>query len=213
MQVMILAAGRGKRMGYLTKTTPKPLLKLGNTTLIENNIANLKKAEITDIVVNTHYLGDKIVKYLENYNIKFSNEVVNLETAGGIINALPMLDEVFMVINADILSDYNFKNLKLPKNSLAHLVLVKNPEHNINGDFEFDNQKLTFSGIGIYHQKLFTNYQQGEPLTLGKVLKDNLANISFEYHRGLWLDVGSIERLNFAQSLYKRSKLISATNN
>jgi MurNAc alpha-1-phosphate uridylyltransferase len=201
MQAMILAAGRGERMGELTKNTPKPLLKVGDKTLIEHNIEKLHNAKIFDIVVNTHYLGDKIIKHLQNYDIKFSEEKQKLESAGGIIYAFDKLDEVFVVINADVLSDYGINKLTLPKNSLAHLVLVDNPEHNPNGDFDFNDKKLTFSGIGIYHKSLFNNYLNEKYLQLGKVLKENTNKISFEYHSGFWLDIGTPERLNFANGL------------
>jgi MurNAc alpha-1-phosphate uridylyltransferase len=205
MQAMILAAGRGERMGELTKNIPKPLLKVGNKTLIEHNIEKLYNAKIFDIVVNTHYLGDKIIKHLQNYDIKFSEEKQKLESAGGIIYAFDKLDEVFVVINADVLSDYDINKLTLPKNSLAHLVLVDNPEHNPNGDFDFNGKKLTFSGIGIYHKSLFDNYLNEKYLQLGKVLKENTNKISFEYHSGFWLDVGTPERLDFANSFFANS--------
>lgn len=201
MQAMILAAGRGKRMGALTDDTPKPLLEVGGKSLIQKNIEKLHNAKIFDIVVNTHYLGAKIQEHLKNYDITFSNEVQKLESAGGIINAFKLLDDVFMVVNADVLSDYDFTKLKLPKNSLAHLVLVDNPTHNLAGDFDFAGKKLTFSGIGIYHKSLFNNYLNEDYLQLGKVLRENLDTISFEYHAGFWLDVGTKQRLDFANSL------------
>lgn len=207
MQVMILSAGRGERMGELTINTPKPLLKVAGKSLIKHNIEKLHNANITNIVVNTHYLGDKIIKNLEKYNIDFSPENEKLESGGGIINALDKLDETFIVINADVLSDYDFSKLKLPKNSLAHLVLVDNPEHNLSGDFEFNNQKLTFSGIGIYHKKLFANYLNKKYLKLADVLYQNLGNISFEYHTGFWLDVGTPQRLEFANNYFTNQPL------
>lgn len=202
MQAMILSAGRGERMGELTKDTPKPLLKVAGKSLIKRNIEKLNNAKITNIVVNTHYIGDKIIKHLEKYNINFSNESEKLESGGGIINALNKLDDTFIVINADVLSDYDFTKLKLPKNSLAHLVLVDNPEHNKDGDFEFNHQKLTFSGIGIYHKKLFTHYLDKQYLKLADVLYQNLVNISFEHHQGFWLDVGTPQRLQFANEYF-----------
>ena len=207
MQAMILAAGRGSRMQELTKSTPKPLLIVGGVSLIERVIERLHYANITDIVVNTHYLGDKIIKRLEKYPIVFSQEEKELESAGGIINAFDKLDEVFIVANADVLSDYDFGKLSLPFGSLAHLVLVDNPEHNPRGDFMHNNTSLTFSGIGIYHKSLFDKYRNKHKgaayLPLGKVLKENQDAITFEHHQGLWIDVGTPERLHLANSRYQ----------
>jgi MurNAc alpha-1-phosphate uridylyltransferase len=200
MQAMILAAGRGQRMGEITTHTPKPLLPIGNTTLIEQVITQLHTANIDNIVVNTHYLGDKIHEHLKNYTITFSDEIEKLESGGGIINALDVLDDTFIVTNADVLSDYDFSTLTLPVDSLAHLVLVDNPQHNPRGDFEFQGRMHTFSGIGIYHKSLFTNYNTNTYLKLGTILLENLQHISFEYHSGLWVDVGTPQRLELANS-------------
>ncbi|MDC9726642.1 MAG: sugar phosphate nucleotidyltransferase, partial [Candidatus Thioglobus sp.] len=109
MKAMILAAGRGERMMPLTKNTPKPLIKVKGTALIEHSINALKKANITDIVINTAYLGEKIQTHLGDgstfgVNITYSNEPEGaLETAGGIIKALPLLGkDPFIVINSDV---------------------------------------------------------------------------------------------------------------
>lgn len=201
MQAMILAAGRGERMNNLTKNTPKPLLKVAGKSLIEYNIDNLHKAKINKIIINTNYLGEKIIQHLQDYDdIIFTRENNILESAGGIINAFDKLDEIFIVVNSDVLTDYDLSTLKLPTDSLAHLVLVDNPPHNINGDFTFNSQKLTFSGIGIYHKKLFKNYNGY--CKLGDVLRNNLNAISFEKHCDFWIDVGTKERLVEANNIY-----------
>ncbi len=185
MQAVILAAGRGKRMLSLTKNTPKPLLKVGGKTLIEYAIETLKKENITDIIINISYKGAQIKKFLNDgknfgVHIRYSDEKDNpLETAGGIIKALPLLEnKPFVAMGADIICDYDLKNLpKIQNNILAHLVLVKNPIHHKMGDFVFENGYLTlikkpnksnqsmkqktwtFSGIGLYHPLFFENYR------------------------------------------------------
>ncbi|MBT5164494.1 MAG: nucleotidyltransferase family protein, partial [Candidatus Thioglobus sp.] len=146
MIAMILAAGRGERMMPLTENTPKPLIKVKGITLIEHSINALKKAGIIDIVINIAYLGEQIKTHLGDgskfgINITYSDESLGvLETAGGIIKALPLLgDKPFIVINSDVLCDYNLSQLTLPIGALAHLVLIDNPAHNSNGDFSLIN--------------------------------------------------------------------------
>ncbi|BBB24176.1 nucleotidyl transferase [Isorropodon fossajaponicum endosymbiont JTNG4] len=212
---MILAAGRGKRMMLLTKNTPKPLIKVQGLTLIEHSINALKNAGITKIVINISYLGEQIKSHLGNgskfgVNIHYSDESKGvLETAGGIIKALPLLGiKPFVVINSDVLCDYDLSNLTLPENSLAHLVLIDNPKHNPAGDFSLNDTQLTladtktytFSGVGIYHPTLFKSYLFEKKLALSKVLKAAIAKnqISAEYYTGYWQDIGTPERLELA---------------
>ncbi|MBT5784015.1 MAG: NTP transferase domain-containing protein, partial [Candidatus Thioglobus sp.] len=131
---MILAAGRGERMMPLTKNTPKSLIKVKDLTLIEHSINALKKSNIIDIVINIAYLSEQIKTHLGDgskfgVNIAYSDESSGaLETAGGIIKALPILgNKPFVVINSDVLCDFNLSKLTLPVGSLAHLVLIDNP--------------------------------------------------------------------------------------
>ncbi|HCH58677.1 MAG TPA: hypothetical protein DEU86_03850, partial [Gammaproteobacteria bacterium] len=216
---MILAAGRGQRMMPLTANTPKPLIKVKNTTLIEHSINALKQAKITNIVINTSYLGEQLITHLGDgskfgVRINYSDESAGaLETAGGIIKALPLLgDKPFVVINSDVLCDYDLSKLTLPIGSLAHLVLIDNPPHNPNGDFSLVNnhqvtnvhgQSYTFSGIGIYHPDLFKSHLEFEQkLPLYPILKEAIANgqLSGEYHNGYWQDVGTPDRLKQANN-------------
>ena len=147
MKCMILAAGLGTRMKPLTDTTPKPLLKVGGIPLIVWHIERLAHDGFTDIVINIAHLGYQIPEALGDgsdwgVNIIYSDEQEEgrLESAGGIVKALPLLgDETFLVINGDIWTDYDFQDhRKLGKGILAHLVLVPNPEHNPEGDFALD---------------------------------------------------------------------------
>ncbi len=219
MKAMILAAGRGERMMPLTKTTPKPLLKVRGLTLIEHSIIALKKAKITNIFVNVAHLGWQIKAYIGNgarmgVKVTYSDEFSGaLETAGGIIKALPLLGkEPFIVINSDVLCDYDLSKLTLPVGSLAHLLLIDNPPHNLNGDFSLiDNhqitnihgQSYTFSGIGIYHPDLFKSHLEAEQkLPLYPLLKEAIANgqLSGEHYNGYWQDVGTPERLEQANN-------------
>lgn len=211
MKAMILAAGRGKRMRSLTDHTPKPLLKVGDKSLIEHHLVRLAESGIVDIVINTAYLGEKIHKALGNgaqfgVTIEYSHETQALETAGGIKNALPLLgDEPFLVLNADIWCPFPFHTITLPSMRLAHLVLVDNPTHNPHGDFAFDadqcvphgEQHLTFSGIGVYSPVLFSEQPNGYA-PLAPLLREHIAlgHVSAEHFQGTWSDIGTPERLH-----------------
>ena len=221
MKAMILAAGRGDRMRPLTDHTPKPLLEIAGKPLIQWHIENLKQAGFKDIVINISWLGDQIPKALGDgskfdINLQYSDEQEQgaLETAGGIVKALPLLgDDTFLVVNGDVWCDFPYSNISpLDKDDLAHLVLVNNPEHNPTGDFALNkkrvteevdvigsnivNNKFTFSGIGYYHPDLFTNLTQGKhplaPLLREKMREDK---ISGEHFTGDWRDIGTPERL------------------
>lgn len=213
MKAMILAAGLGTRMRPLTDHTPKPLLKAGGKPLIVWQIEKLAAVGFKDIVINIAWLGWKIPEALgdgSQWGVKlhYSDEQAEtaLETAGGIIKALPLLGaEPFLVVNGDVWCDYPCLPQTLSQNTLAHLVLVNNPEHHPQGDFvlHIDQQvqregsnKLTFSGIGYYHPALFAGFEYGKrPLlpVLLQAMQQGL--VSGEHYQGTWLDIGTPERL------------------
>lgn len=212
MKAMILAAGRGERLRPLTDKIPKPLVPLAGKPLIIYLIERLAKAGFKEIVINVSYLADKIMQTLrtgEKWGVKIEYSIEPetgvLETGGGIFRALPLLSDPFVVVNGDIWTDYPFENLNLPENALGFLVLINNPPHNPQGDFylnagrivsEFHQKKLTFSGIGIYHKKLFSDCQDGKfklaPLLRLAAEKNLLLG---EHYEGEWYDVGSTQNL------------------
>ncbi|MGZ4959078.1 MAG: N-acetylmuramate alpha-1-phosphate uridylyltransferase MurU [Methylomonas sp.] len=212
MKAMILAAGRGERMRPLTDITPKPLLEAGGKALIEYSIERLVAAGFRDIVINVAHLGRQIKDHCGNghqwgASIVYSDEGENaLETAGGIAFALPLLgDKPFLVINADIVCNFPLAGLRNKKIDMAHLVLVDNPQHHPLGDFnlaknglltEQGEEKLTFSGIGVYHPDLFRNIPIA-PMKLRPVLEKVMqqGQVSGERFEGLWLDIGTPQRL------------------
>ena len=219
MKAMILAAGRGERLRPLTDETPKPLIKVAGKSLIEYHLENLAKAGISEIIINTAWLAEKIHQQLGNgssygVTIQYSDEGQALETAGGIIKALPLLgDEPFLVVNGDIWCDFDFSTLPdLNNNTQAHLVLVNNPEHNPDGDFSLVNDFIkntgiemkTFSGIGIYKPDFFKEQNNGAlPLApiIRKKCESNL--VSGQFYNGAWSDVGTVESL---EELEKQSR-------
>ena len=226
MRAMILAAGLGKRMQPLTADKPKPLLKVGDKTLIEYQIERLVEGGITGVVINHFYLGAMIEEALGDgsqfdIEILYSKEAIRLETAGGIIKSLPKLkDDSFIVVNADIWTDFDFSRLQPlnGKDSLAHLVLVENAEHNPHGDFYIDesrkvhedheerDKRLTFSGISVMHKKLFEGFPI-QPRSTIPLLQEAMTNnlVSGEVYDGLWIDVGTPERLKEVNKIVAQS--------
>ena len=209
MTAMILAAGYGKRMRPLTDTKPKPLLEVKGKPLIVWHIEKLASKGFKTIVINISYLGDQIIESLgdgSNWGIEiiYSDERQSgpLETAGAIIKSLPLLSESFLVLNGDIWCDYEFDiDFQLTKKP-AHLILVANPEHNLNGDFLFKGSSYTFSGIGYYSKKIFEHIPL-ERFPLGPLLKGLAVKnkVSFELHTGTWSDIGTPQRLAEVNSL------------
>jgi N-acetyl-alpha-D-muramate 1-phosphate uridylyltransferase len=216
MKAMILAAGLGQRMLPLTEHTPKPLLRAGDHSLIEWQIRRLAAAGINDIVINLHHHGAQIEQALgsgERYGVRlfFSHETERLETAGGIIKALPLLgDAPFVLTNADVWTDYDYSRLvdlavQLSPVRLAHLVLVADAPHNPSGDFMLDAQgllhaqgehKLTYAGISLLHPALFTGLAEGfRPLAPLLRQAMDRQQITGECFVGQWHDIGTPERL------------------
>lgn len=218
MKVMVLAAGKGTRMLPLTQHTPKPLLQAGGCSLIEHQLRKLAAAGFAEVVINHAWLGDRIEAALGDgaqlgVQISWSREDEPLETAGGIIQALPLLGtEPFAVVNADIWTDYPFARLRtaLMPGMLAHLVLVPNPPQHPGGDFVLtpggglqlrsatdEEHAFTFSGIAVYHPSLFRGVTQRKyPLLplLQEAIRARRA--SAELFTGIWQDIGTPERLH-----------------
>ena len=210
---MLLAAGRGERMRPLTLSTPKPLLTVGGRALVDWHIERLVAAGFRDMVMNVSWLGEQIRAHCGDGSrwqarIRYSLEDEPLETAGGIVQALPMLGSApFLVVNADIHTAYPFGALLArtpPAAGQARLVLVPNPSHNARGDFSLradrvvarGEQSLTYAGIGVYHPEFFAGCAPGRrpllPLLERAIVEERLFG---ECYTGAWTDVGTPERL------------------
>ena len=227
MKAMILAAGLGNRMRPLTLHTPKPLLEVGGKPLIVWHIEKLQKIGLTEIVINTAWLGEKLANALgdgSQFGVKilWSHEGEGLETAGGIINALPLLgDEPFILVNGDVWTTMDFASLldvQLGEQQ-AHLVLVENPPQHLKGDFILSNglaytfeqeqlgEALTYSGIAVLHPRMFVGLENGKR-PLAPLLKQAMQQqqVSAEKLQGIWVDVGTPERLEQLDQQIKQNK-------
>ena len=230
----LLAAGRGERMRPLTDITPKPLLQIQGKSLLQWHIEALVAANTSRIVINHAWLGEQIESALGDgtkwgVQIKYSPEKTALETAGGIRQALGILnpDSYFLVINGDVFCPglpiaafiRRFREqLNGDAKLLAYLMLVPNPQQHPKGDFYLHGQqvsdkqtipplqetKLTFSGIGIYHQSLFADLELGEAAKLAPLLRSAMAKnqVFGEKYTGPWHDVGTPQRLHELNQSY-----------
>ena len=210
MKAMILAAGRGERMRPLTDLLPKPLLAAGGKPLIVHHIEKLKAAGVTTLVINHAWLGHKLVAALGDgsalgVSIHWSAEESALETAGGIVQALPLLgSEPFLVINGDTWLDLDYRALVNQPlgDDLAHLWLVPNPPQHPQGDFSLqagrvlDTPALTFSGVGLYHPAAFAGLPCGAR-KLAPLLRDWMVQgrVGGSLLAGEWRDIGTVDRL------------------
>ena len=220
MKAMILAAGYGKRMMPLTENLPKPLLKIGNESLIERNINALLAAGFNDIIINVSYLGSMIKKHVlevfPNANISFSEEEIPLGTGGGVLNAIEMLGkDPFLLINADIYHQINLKDIKQDVD-IAHLVGVENPDHNVKGDFSLNADQVsisnnlnecTWSGISIINPIIFDGLKiEDAPFDIWKSILIEYVEknkVTGEFSDSAWIDTGTIHRLELANKTYK----------
>jgi len=223
MRAMILAAGRGERLRPLTDEIPKPLVEVAGRPLIEHHLEALSAAGFREVVVNQGHLGGRLRDRLGdgsrwNIHLHWSDERPEaLETGGGIFKALPLLGPgPFLVVNGDIWTDYAYARLRAVKCDWAHLVLVPNPPHNPEGDFALEGARvretgatrLTFSGIGVYHPRLFDECRPGKfsVVPLLRAAMDRRV-VTGERHNGGWSAAGTPERLAaLRQALGERRK-------
>ncbi len=217
MRAMILAAGRGERMRPLSDTLPKPLLPVGGKPLIVWHIERLVRAGITEIVINHAWLGHLIAAAVGDGS-RFGAHILHvpespaLETAGGIAHALGQLgNDPFLVINGDIWCDWDPAKAGRATHTLAAsdrawLLLARNPPHHPGGDFPLDAngrvvaggaETLTFTGIAIYRPEFFQDVDPTSPAPLAPLLRRAIrrGEVRGERHAGLWMDIGTPERL------------------
>ena len=225
MKAMILAAGFGKRLLPLTETTPKPLLQVGAKPLLQYHLERLAAVNITEVVVNTCWLAEKIEDYFADgtafgVNIHWSRETYPLETGGGIAKALPLLgSEPFLLINGDVWTDFPLAALQLDPDAEAHLILVDNPEHHLQGDFTLVSGRVTlgaspqytFSGISVVRPQLFARYQaehaEFDSFRWLDVMRPEIKSglVTGERYTGQWWDVGTVERLTLLDNQLKQA--------
>jgi MurNAc alpha-1-phosphate uridylyltransferase len=220
--VFILAAGRGERMRPLSDTTPKPLLNVSGKSLLEQHLQRLAVQGFRKVIINVAHLGQSIIDTIGNgqsfgLDIFYSFEHEGaLETLGGIRHALNNIQsEHFLLVNADIWCDFDFRSLLEYQPDIAHLLMTKNPSHHPHGDFILeasgklslgkpgDGQvRRTYTGIGLYNKSFIASLNEGYsrlgPLLREEISKDRLWG---SLHEGQWFDIGTPERLKWVNQL------------
>lgn len=241
---IILAAGRGERMRPLTDRCPKPLLQVRGKPLMQWPLEALARARVGDVLVNTAWLGDQISNFFGDrfdpsaahgemlpgaesasnaIRMHYSDEGRDfggaLETAGGIVRALPQLADPFWVLAGDVyVPGFEFDPAAVKdfraSGKLAQIWLVPNPSHNPSGDFGLSDAglatndgtpRLTYSTIGLYRHALFappycdivTGNPQGSKAPLAPILRTAIGEglVSARRYTGVWVDVGTPQRL------------------
>ncbi|PXX26075.1 MULTISPECIES: N-acetylmuramate alpha-1-phosphate uridylyltransferase MurU [Burkholderia] len=220
---MIFAAGRGERMRPLTDTRPKPLLEAGGKPLIVWQIEALARAGIETIVINHAWLGERIEAALGDgsrwgVRLAYSAEGEALETAGGIAQALPLLEHdgrstVFVAVAGDVFAKFDYRKLAAPAARMSaldapamHLVMVPNPPFHPSGDFVLGGdgrlsldggERVTFGSIGLYDTRMFRDLAPGTRRALTPYFRATIeaGRASGELYEGIWENVGTPAQL------------------
>ncbi|MCS6944780.1 MAG: nucleotidyltransferase family protein [Sutterellaceae bacterium] len=232
MRALIFAAGRGERMRPLSDHTPKPLLKAGGRMLIEYQIAALAQAGIDQIVINVAHLADAVCAALGDgaaygVHIIYSREGDRaehaLETAGGIVKALPLLGPApFLAVSGDVVTDFDYRRLFAHAQAIAlgaadaHFVLVPNPPSHPGGDMGLAQGRVTtarpwftYGNIGVFAPRLFT----GQPPERRKLFPwmyhaVEAGRVTGELYHGRWYNVGSPAELAALDAELQRWPLV-----
>jgi len=207
-RAVILAAGLGTRLKWMTRNRPKALMKIQGEAAITHVIRQLVGQGIRQIAVNTHHHADILMDYLGNgsrfgVNIVFSQESELLNSGGGVRTALEKLsgEGLVLVHNADVLADVGVQSLanRCPEDGCS-LVLVRNPAHHPEGDFSINNglvnlqgqPRYTFSGVSVWHDSVLKEYAPHTAFSLLDPMKYMMAEqrCAGLLHHGQWFDIG-----------------------
>ena len=228
-KAMILAAGFGKRINPLTLQKPKPLLEIGNETLLSNTLKFLQLLRVKEVIINVHYLSDQIINYINKNSFNLKIDVVEekdkiLGTGGGILNAINHFsDKPFLIINPDTIWNSNylneikliekiFYNNKSVKCSLLVVKKEKSFDKSLKGDFNLKNNIINkinlnklhyiYTGVQIANPKIFYGFEE-KFLSLNKVW-DQLIKKNQLYGVESNIDFLHVSTLNIYNNLLKK---------
>ena len=228
-KAMILAAGFGRRLHPLTLNCPKPLLKIGNETLLSNTIKFLEQYGIKKVVINVHYLSDQIINYIKKN--QFNLEIILVEekdkilnTGGGILNAVHnFLNEPFLVINPDTIWNSSYleelrlmeKEFFINRENKCFLLIVNNKksfDQSLKGDFNLENKlinrknkenlKYIYTGVQILRSDIFQQFSL-KIFSLNKIW-DHLIQNNILFGKESDIEFLHVSTLNIYKSLLEK---------
>jgi len=207
-RAVILAAGLGTRLKWMTRHKPKALMSIQGQPAIAHVIRKLVGQGVRNIVINVHHHADALMEYVGNgerwgANIVFSQESELLDSGGGVRTGLEKLpgQGLILVHNADVLADIDVQGLArcCPDDGCA-LALVDNPVHHPKGDFAIKHgqvllqgeQRYTFAGVSLWHDSVLHGYAKNTAFPLLDVIKYTMEKqrCAGLLHGGQWFDIG-----------------------
>lgn len=228
MKVVILAGGLGTRLKPFTEVIPKPLLPIGEKSILEIQIERLKTFGFNEIILATNYMSDYIEKYLRDkcqfgVKIRISKESEPLGTAGPLTLLEGELDKPFVVINGDILTSIDFlKFYKFAesKNELLTIAIKKEVLPFAFGNISFKDDFVvkveekpdivTYIMTGIYVMKpdiiklIPKNTYYGIDTLIRDMLRKGMKIVKYEMDE-YWLDIGRLNDYDKAQNIYQKN--------
>ena len=225
MKVVILAGGLGTRLKPFTEVIPKPLLPIGEKSVLEIQIERLKKFGFDEIFLAINYKSQYIEGFFgdgSRYGVKLSisKEDKPLGTAGPLLLLKEQLTEPFIVMNGDILSLIDFSKLyefALEQKSLLTISIKKEITPFAFGNIYFDGDRVTgieekpnivmyiLSGIYVMKPEIFKFFPNDEYFGMDSLILKMLAEDSIisKYElKEYWLDIGRINDYEKAQEIY-----------
>lgn len=230
ISIVIMAGGLGKRLRPITNNKPKPLVKVNNISLIEHVIEQIKQKGFQNvkIFIIVNYLKDQIIKYVKkkfiNLKITFVEESKMLGTAGGLSLIKNKLKKDFFLINADIFGSLPLDNMLDFHIKYKNKITVGTTQHKVQIPYGvllkkknnfLINEKPNYyfdvnAGIYIINQKVLSLLKKKRKIDMNEVInsanKKNLKISPFHFYEN-WIDIGSIENLNYANTNFEKFKI------
>ncbi len=213
MQAVILAGGRGRRLLPYTTVLPKPLMPIGDYPILEVILRQLKRSGFDDVIISTGYLHELIHAYIDSIRdfglaISYTHETEPLGTIGP-LHLVPRLDDNFLVMNGDILTDLNYRTLFDAHVRKGATATVATYQRDVNIDFgvlEKDDsgrivafrEKPTYHfdvsmGVYVFSRAILDLVPKGKPFGFDQLmysLVERKADVFSYSHDGYWLDIG-----------------------
>jgi len=207
-RAVVLAAGLGTRLKWLTDSRPKALMQVAGIPVLVHVIRRLAAQGIHDIAINIHHHAEALITTVGDgaafgARLVFSHEQELLDSGGGVARALHLLpgDGPVVVHNADVLTDVGIRSLVegMPTGG-ACLALVPNPPHHPDGDFALadglvrddGDVRYTYAGVSVWDPAVFADSPAGEVFPLIQPMRRLMAagRLAGLLHRGMWFDIG-----------------------